>query len=49
MKPLKIVTGNWGLKLLALVLAIVLYHAVKQTTADGTSTERKNDRIQQTP
>lgn len=35
MKPLEILTGNWGLKLLALVLAIVLYHAVKQGSAEG--------------
>ena len=47
MKPLKIVTSNWGLMLLALVLAIILYHAVKQTTAGGAS--NKNDRNFQTP
>ena len=47
MKPLKIVTSNWELKLLALVLAIILYHAVKQTTAGGAS--NKNDRNFQTP
>ena len=47
MKPLEILTGSWGLKLLALVLAIILYHAVKQTTAGGASD--KNDRNFQTP
>ena len=30
MTPLK--NGNWGLKLLALVLAIVIYHALKNET-----------------
>jgi hypothetical protein len=37
MKFLK--NGNWGLKLLALVLAIVVYHAMKSDT--GT---KNNDR-----
>ena len=46
MKPLEIVTGNWGLKLLALVLAVILYHAVKQTTAEA---PEKNVRHLQTP
>ncbi len=35
MKRLAFLTDNWGLKLLALVLAIVLYHAVKQSAAVG--------------
>ena len=30
MKTLK--DGNWGLKLLALILAIVIYHALKDET-----------------
>ena len=33
--------GNWGLKLLALVLAIVIYHALKDKTVHP---ERNNDR-----
>lgn len=35
MKRLAFLTDNWGIKLLALVLAIVLYHAVKQSSAVG--------------
>ena len=31
MKSLK--NGNWGLKLLALILAIVIYHALKDEAA----------------
>lgn len=27
--------GNWGLKLLALILALVIYHALKNETAQG--------------
>ena len=30
---LKLVTDNWGLKLLAILLAIILYHSLK--TGDG--------------
>ena len=30
--------GNWGLKLLALILAIVIYHALK----DGTGRPEQN-------
>ena len=33
--------GNWGLKLLALILAIVIYHALKDKSVQ---TERNNDR-----
>ena len=40
MKSLK--TGNWGLKLLALILAIVIYHALKNETAGGGTSN--NDR-----
>lgn len=32
-KPLSFITANWGLKLLALVLAVILYHAVKNGVA----------------
>jgi len=33
--------GNWGLKLLALILAIVIYHALKNESA---RTGRQDDR-----
>ena len=33
--------GNWGLKLLALILAIVIYHALKSESAQNT---HHNDR-----
>ena len=46
MRRLEFLTGNWGLKLLALVLAVILYHAVKQTTAEA---PEKNVRHLQTP
>lgn len=36
-KTLAFLTANWGLKLLALVLAIILYHAVKNGVADRDS------------
>ena len=51
MKRLEFLTGNWGLKLLALVLAIVLYHAVKQSSAEGgASASNAHDRTTlQTP
>ena len=35
MRRLEFLTGNWGLKILALVLAVILYHAVKQGSAEG--------------
>jgi len=35
-------TRNWGLKLLALALAIVIYHALKP--AEGTRQKNNNDR-----
>ena len=35
MTPLK--NGNWGLKLLALVLAIVIYHALNNETVRAES------------
>ena len=39
MKLLK--NGNWGLKLLALLLAIVIYHAIKSNSA-GTGNNDRN-------
>ena len=33
--------GNWGLKLLALILAIVIYHSLKN---ESTQTSAGNDR-----
>ena len=35
MKLLRIRDGNWGLKLLALVLAIVIYYTLKDESATG--------------
>ena len=35
MKLLK--NGNWGLKLLALILAIVIYHSLKNESAQNTN------------
>ena len=35
MNLLRIKDGNWGLKLLALVLAIVIYHTLKNDSATG--------------
>ena len=29
--------GNWGLKLLALILAIVIYHSLKNESAQATN------------
>ena len=40
MKFLK--NGNWGLKLLALILAIVIYHSLKNESAQ--SANQGNDR-----
>lgn len=34
-KGLAFLTENWGLKALALVLAVILYHAVKHRVADA--------------
>ena len=36
--PLK--GGNWGLKLLALVLAVVIYHALKTETSGDVGNDR---------
>jgi len=36
-----LITENWGLKILALVLAIVIYHALKTET---TRTQTPDDR-----
>ena len=35
--------GNWGLKLLALILAIVIYHSLKNESS-RTQTNTDNDR-----
>ena len=32
--------GNWGLKLLALVLAVVIYHALKTETSGDVGNDR---------
>jgi len=37
------VVGNWGLKLLALALAIIVYHSLKTKTGRGPAKEG-NDR-----
>lgn len=42
MKILKIKGGDWGLKLLALVLALVIYHTLKNK-AEGRH-QKENDR-----
>ena len=39
---LKLLTDNWGLKLLALFIAIILYHSLK--TGDGYYYQTGNDR-----
>lgn len=39
---LKLITENWGLKLLALFLAIILYHSLK--TGDGYYYHTDNDK-----
>lgn len=36
-------TANWGLKILALALAIVLYHSIKDS-AGNRHNDRNNDR-----
>jgi hypothetical protein len=37
--------GNWGLRLLALLLAIVLYHALKKdSSAPKSGADERNDR-----
>ena len=37
-------SGNWGLRLLALLLAVVLYHALKDNAATKSGADEKNDR-----
>ena len=39
---LKLLTDNWGLKLLALFIAVILYHSLK--TGDGYYYQTDNDR-----
>jgi len=34
--------GNWGLKLLALVLAVVIYHALKNESARSGRTDDRS-------
>ena len=43
---LEFLTGNMGLKILALILAIVLYHVVKQSSAtnDSNDSNHTNER-----
>lgn len=41
MKFVTFINGNWGLKLLALILALVIYHALKTETANH---QKENDR-----
>ena len=36
--------GNWGLRILALVLAIVIYHTLKTESANSGRHSRNNDR-----
>ena len=36
--PIELITKNWGLKILALILAIVIYHSLKPAEQDATST-----------
>ena len=33
--PIELITKNWGLKILALILAIVIYHSLKPTEQDA--------------
>ena len=37
-------SSNWGLRLLALLLAIVLYHALKDSSAPKSGADERNDR-----
>ena len=38
-------TGNWGLKLLSLILAIAIYYAIKSESAGrGRTTSNQHDR-----
>ena len=45
MRPLK--SGNWGLKLLALILAIVIYHALKDESARSENNHHDRHLFQQ--
>lgn len=36
-----IITNNWGLKILAIILALVVYHSLK---SDSSKTDPSNDR-----
>ena len=37
-------SGNWGLRLLALLLAVVLYHALKDNAAKARANDNNHDR-----
>lgn len=41
MKLKKLQDGNWGLKLLALILALAIYHTLKNETVHS---QKSNDR-----
>jgi len=41
-EAVKLLTENWGLKLLALLLSIILYHSLK--TGDGYYYQTDNDK-----
>jgi len=38
--PLRLMGGNWGLKLLALALAIVIYHVLKTESIHKSGDDR---------
>lgn len=44
-KLLAIFTSNWGLKILALVLAVVVYYSMKETTRSNRHGNRPNTPI----
>ena len=37
-------SSNWGLRLLALLLAVVLYHALKDNAAEARTNDDNHDR-----
>lgn len=37
-------SSNWGLRLLALLLAVVLYHALKDNAAEARANDDNHDR-----
>lgn len=42
-KALGLITKNWGLKLLSLLLAVIIYHSLK-TESGNLGVREKNDR-----